>query len=450
MGQSESPRILVVDDERGVRESFNMLLKDDFAVLFAESGAAATDLFRKHSVDLVLLDIRLPDADGLDLLEAFKERDPLTEVVMVTAVKEIQAAVRAIKLGAYEYVVKPFSVEEVRTIIDRALEKRRLVQELAYLRTELDRIHRFEQMVGQDPKMIDIFETIATYSQGDGTVLIQGESGTGKELVARAIHKRSPRSRFPFVVVNCAAIPPTLMESEIFGHVKGAFTGATSTRSGKLEIADKGTVLLDDIDSLDVNMQAKLLRVIQEKELERLGDSKVIRLDVRFLASSNKDIETLIEQGSFREDLYYRLNVLPIQIPPLRERKSDIPLLLTHFLECFAKRTGTPAKEVSDRARAMLMGYEWPGNVRELQNFVERMATVKAGSVIEAEDLDPVFQKRLPAEDMSLKEAVTSFEREFIGQVLEQNDFNRTKAAQKLGIHRNTLIAKIQELGLDG
>ncbi len=449
MASVDSPKILVVDDERGVRESFNMMLKDDFTVLFADNGTTAAELFGKHAVDLVLLDIRLPDADGLDLLEAFKERDPLTEVVLVTAVKEIQAAVRAIKLGAYEYVVKPFSVEEVRTIIERALEKQRLVRELAYLRTELDRIQSFEQMVGQDPKMLEIYETIATFSQSEGTVLIQGESGTGKELVARAIHKRSPRRKSPFVVVNCAAIPPTLMESEIFGHVKGAFTGATSTRSGKLELADRGTVFLDDIDSLEINMQAKLLRVIQEKEVERLGDSKLIHLDVRFLASSNKDIDTLIAQGDFREDLYYRLNVLPIRLPPLRERKGDIPLLLGHFLENFARRTGTPVKEVSDRALARLMSYEWPGNVRELQNFVERMATVKAGPAIDIEDLDSVFQKCLPAEDLSLKEAVASFEREFIGQMLERHGFNRTKAAQKLGIHRNTLISKIQELGLD-
>lgn len=448
MGQPESPRILVVDDERGVRESFNMLLKEDFTVLFADTGAAAEELFRKHSVDVVLLDIRLPDADGLELLEAFKERDPLTEVIMVTAVKEIQSAVRAIKMGAYEYVVKPFSVEEVRTVIGRAIEKRNLVRELTYLRTELDRIHGFEEMVGRDPKMLDVYEMISTISQSEGTVLIQGESGTGKELVARAIHNRSDRRRFPFVVINCAAIPPTLMESEVFGHVKGAFTGATSTRSGKLEIANRGTVFLDDIDSLDVNMQAKLLRVIQEKELERLGDSKVVRLDVRFLASSNKVVEELVEQERFREDLYYRLNVLPIHLPPLKERKSDIPLLVDHFLGRLSRKTGKPPKKMTERAVQVLMSYDWPGNVRELQNLVERMITVTAGPVIDLEDLDPAFQKRAISEGMSLKEAVAAFERQYIGQILAQCSSNRTKAAEKLGIHRNTLISKIQDLGL--
>ena len=449
MAPSELPRILVVDDERGVRASFNMMLKDDFSVLFADSGKSAAECFQQQAVDLVLLDIRLPDADGLDLLAAFKEQDPSTEVIMITAVKEIQSAVRAIKLGAYEYVVKPFGVEEVRTIIERALEKRRLVRELAYLRTELDRIRRFEHMVGRHPKMRAIFEMIATFSRSEGTVLIQGESGTGKELVARAIHKRSPRRAFPFVVVNCAAIPPTLMESEIFGHVKGAFTGANATRSGKIELADNGTVFFDDIDSLDVNMQAKLLRVIQEREFERLGDTKVIHLDVRFLASCNKPLDALVEEGRFREDLFYRLNVLPIHIPSLRERKSDIPLLLDHFLENFARRTGTPVKQVTETALAMLMAYEWPGNVREIQNFVERVATINRGPVIDVADLEPIPQKRMPAAEMPLKEAVTSFEREFIGQTLRRCAYNQTRAAQQLGIHRNTLIAKIHDLGLD-
>ena len=448
MDQPEFSRILVVDDERGVRESFNMMLKDDFSVLFADSGAEAEELFRKHLVDLVLLDIRLPDADGLDLLETFKERDPFTEVIMVTAVKEIQSAVRAIKMGAYEYVVKPFSVEEVRTVIGRAIEKRNLLRELTYLRSEMDRIQSFEEMVGRDPKMLDVYEMIATISRSDGTVLIQGESGTGKELVARAIHNRSGRRRFPFVVINCAAIAPTLMESEVFGHVKGAFTGATSTRSGKLEIANRGTAFLDDIDSLDVNMQAKLLRVIQEKELERLGDSKVVRLDVRFLASSNKVVEELVAQERFREDLYYRLNVLPIHLPPLRERKSDIPLLVDHFLDRLSRKTGKPQKKMTDRAVQVFMNYDWPGNVRELQNLVERMITVTAGQVIDVEDLDPVFQKPVVSEGMSLKEAVAAFERRYIGQILARCSSNRTKAAEKLGIHRNTLTSKIQELGL--
>ena len=288
--------ILVVDDENGIRQSFNMFLKDNYTVLLAGTGEEAIDIFTKNPVDLILLDILLPDINGIDLLEKLMETDPNVEIIMVTAVNEIQTAVKAIKLGAYEYIIKPFEVDDVLILINRALEKKRLVQEVAYLRNALEMYHPFEKMVGKDKKMKKIFDLISTISQSDGTVLIQGESGTGKELVARAIHNRSPRENHPFVVINCAAIPSTLMESKIFGHNRGAFTGATSTSIGKLEVADRGTVFLDDIDYLDINMQAKLLRVIQEKEFERLGSTKVIRIDVRFLADSNKDLIDLISR----------------------------------------------------------------------------------------------------------------------------------------------------------
>jgi len=282
--------ILVVDDENGVRQSFNMVLKDDYHVLLAGTGQEAMDIFRENSVDLILLDILLPDISGLELLGKLVETDPNTEIIMVTAVNEIQTAVQAIKLGAYEYIIKPFVVDEVLTVIQRALEKRSLVKEVTYLRNELERYHPFEKMVGNNHKMRKIFDLISTIAETDGTVLIQGESGTGKELVARAIHNRSLRTNHPFVVVNCAAIPATLMESKIFGHNRGAFTGAIHTSIGKLGLADTGTVFFDDIDSLDVNMQAKLLRIIQEKEFERLGSTKVIKIDARFVAASNKDL----------------------------------------------------------------------------------------------------------------------------------------------------------------
>ncbi|MGD9320237.1 MAG: sigma-54 dependent transcriptional regulator, partial [Desulfobacteraceae bacterium] len=358
------PTILVVDDEYGVRQSFNMVLKDEYTVLLTGTGEEAIDIFTKSPVDLILLDILLPDINGIDLLEKFKELDPNTEIIMVTAVKEIQTAVKAIKLGAYEYIIKPFTVDDVLTLISRALEKRNLMREVTYLRGELERYHPFEEMVGKDKAMREIFDLISDISHSDGTVLIQGESGTGKELVARAIHNLSPRSAHPFVVINCAAIPGTLMESEIFGHMKGAFTGATSTTVGKLEIASKGTVFLDDIDSLDINMQAKLLRVIQEKEFERLGSTKVIKIDVRFVAASNKNLQELMSGGNFREDLFYRLQVFPMELPPLRERKADIPLLLNHFLEMQAKNTGKASKSFSEKAIKALMEYDWPGNVR--------------------------------------------------------------------------------------
>jgi two-component system, NtrC family, response regulator AtoC len=449
MDTDKKDTILVVDDERGVRQSFNMVLKDEYNVLLAKSGEEAVDVFSKNSIDLVLLDIRLPDIDGLDLLLKLKDVDPNTEVIMVTAVKAIESAVKAIKSGAYEYIIKPFNVDDVMTVIHRALEKRRLVEQVAYLRHELERYHLFEKMVGKDEKMNDIYKFISTISQSDGAVLIQGESGTGKELVARAIHNRSPRKSQPFVVVNCAAIPVTLMEREIFGHVKGAFTGANGTRIGKLEIANKGTVFLDDIDTLDISMQAKLLRIIQEKEFERLGSTKVVKVDIRFVAASNKELDDLISKGDFREDLFYRLDVFPIKLPPLRERKGDIPMLLNHFLELHVKNTGKLPKSFSKDAVSILMEYNWPGNVRELQNLVERMFTITPGAVIELEDLSSFNLVGKQIKEMTLKEAVSEFEKRYVRDVLVMVNGNRRVAAERLGIHRNTLLAKTNEFDLN-
>jgi two-component system response regulator AtoC len=440
--------ILVVDDEHGVRQSFYMVLKDEFKVLLAESGNEAIDVFSKNAVDVILLDILLPDSDGLDLLEKLKEMDPNTEIIMVTAVKEIQTAVKAIKLGAYEYIIKPFVVDEVLSVIHRALEKHSLVKEVAYLRHELERYHPFEKMVGEDKKMRKIFELIATIAQSDGTILVQGESGTGKELVARAIHQRSSRKDRPFVVISCAAIPSTLMESEIFGHNKGAFTGAIHTSIGKLEIAHKGTVFLDDIDSLDINMQGKLLRVIQEKEFERLGSTKVIEIDVRFIAASNKDLEELISKGEFRQDLFYRLNVFPVQLPPLRDRRDDIPLLLDHFLKMHSRDRNLQAKSFSQDAIKILMKYDWPGNIRELENLVERLSTLCKEPVIHLKDIPMFTITKTEIKDMPLKEAIKTFEKQYVGAILESVNWNRNKASEILGIHRNTLLAKINELGM--
>jgi DNA-binding NtrC family response regulator len=341
-------------------------------------------------------------------------------------------------------VLKPFSVEEVMVIIDRALEKRNLIQEVAYLKGELKRFHPFEKMVGQDRKILGVFDLITTIAESDGSVFIQGESGTGKELVARAIHNRSPRKDRPFVVINCAAIPEALMESEIFGYVKGAFTGAINTSMGKLDISSGGTVFLDDIDSLDVNMQAKLLRVIQEKEFERLGSNKILKVDARFVAASNKDVAELIAEGRFREDLYYRLNVFPVRLPPLRERRGDIALLLNHFLEVNAKKTGKPGKRFSDNAMKMLMKYDWPGNVRELENLVERLATVVKRPVIRMQDITPPEIGLRKIRGMNLKDAVSMFEKQYILETLESVDGNRTEAAEVLGIHRNTLLRKLE------
>jgi DNA-binding NtrC family response regulator len=448
MNKNDRSTILVVDDEHGVRQSFNMVLKDEYNVLLAGTGEETIEIFTKNSVDLILLDILLPDSSGLDLLANLMETDPNVEIIMVTAVNDVQAAVKAIKLGAYEYIIKPFVVDEVLTVIKRAFEKRSLKKEVAYLKNALERYQPFEEMVGQDKKMRKIYDLISTISQSDGTVLIQGDSGTGKELVARAIHNRGPRKNNPFVVINCAAIPPTLMESEIFGYNRGAFTGASNTSIGKLEIADEGTVFLDDIDYLDINMQAKLLRILQEKEFERLGSNKIIKVDVRFVAASNKDVNMMISQNKFREDLFYRLNVFPIKLPPLRARKGDIQLLLNHFIKLNAQNSGKPPKKISERAMKVLIEYHWPGNIRELQNLVERLCTITTDSVIRLEDVAPDNVHKTEIKNMTLKEAVNVFEKGYISETLESVSGNRKKTAEKLGIHRNTLLAKINELGL--
>jgi two-component system response regulator AtoC len=438
--------ILVVDDEYGILQSFKMILGSEHNVYLAETGENAIKVFSENSIDLILLDIMLPDSNGIELLKKFKETDPDTEVIMVTAVKEVKTAVDAMKFGAYDYIVKPFVVEDIINVVNRCLEKHSLLREVTYLKDELERFQPFEKIVGQSHEMKEIFELISTIARSDGAVLIQGESGTGKELVARAIHKLGTRKEQPFVVINCAAIPETLMESEIFGHNKGAFTGASSIKVGKLEIADKGVVFLDDVDTLDVAMQAKLLRVIQEKEFERLGSTKLIKIDVRFVAASNKNLKRLAEIGQFREDLFYRLNVFPIELPPLRKRREDIPLLLEYFLEFYSKQNGKPLKKFSQSAAKILTDhYEWPGNVRELQNLVERLATITKGNIIFPKSVSGFSINKKEVKDMPLKEAVNIFEKEFINDVLKKVSGSRKEAARILGIHRNTLQKKLTD-----
>ena len=440
--------ILIVDDEHGVRQSFNMVLKEQYRLLFAENGTTALDIFNQKHVDLVLLDILLPDLDGLVLLKELKGREPETEIIMVSALKKISSAVRAMKLGAFDYITKPFEVDELLSVVKRALERKKLQKEIVYLRDELERVQPFEAMVGHSAQMKAVFSLISrvAQAQGPGTILIQGESGTGKELVARAIHNRSQRRDQPFVVINCAAIPATLMESELFGYSKGAFTGALENRSGKLEMADTGTLFLDDIDLLDINMQARLLRVLQEKEYEKVGSDRVVNVDIKFIAASNKDLRQLVAKGKFREDLFYRLNVFPIELPPLRERKEDIPELLDHFLKQNGKSNGLPSKSFTEKAVQALMDYDWPGNVRELENFVERLFIVSQGTVIRQEDVLPLQRRNTRRETQTLKKAVADFERQHIKSVLHTVDGRRGEAAKILGIHRNTLTAKINDL----
>jgi DNA-binding NtrC family response regulator len=448
MSNGHSYSVLIVDDEKGVRESLQMVLQDDYDLHLAKTGAEALQLFESRSVDIILLDIMLPDTDGRHLIQDFKAIDDSVDIIMVTAVRDLHSGIDAMKNGANDYLVKPFEVENVRAVVARAIKKKKLLKEILLLKSEVVQCRPMENMVGRTAAMKKVFRLISTIAPSDGTVLIQGESGTGKELVARAIHNQSQRHQNPFVVINCAAIPATLMESELFGHRRGAFTGASADCAGKLEIANTGTVFLDDIDSLSIKMQAKLLRVIQQKEFERIGTHRIIKADIRIIASSNRDLLTLVAKNHFRHDLFYRLNVLPISLPPLRERRDDVPLLLDHFLRAYAKRRGEPAKQLTAAAVDHLCTYHWPGNVRELENLVERICTIIPERTIRRANLPPLVTVDAQAKQLSLRDAIQAFEKQYIEGVLGAVKGNKTKAARRLGIHRNTLLIKTKELGI--
>ena len=449
MTDGHSCSILIVDDEKGIRESLRMVLQEQYDLYVAKTGTEALRCFESRSVDLILLDIMLPDTDGRLLIQEFKAIDQHVDIIMITALKDLRSGIDAIKSGAHDYLVKPFDVENVKAIVARALKKKEMQKEIFLLKHEIDHCCPFETMVGRNLEMKKVFQLIATVAPSDGTVLIQGESGTGKELVARAIHNKSGRAKNPFVVINCAAIPATLMESELFGHRRGAFTGASMDCPGKLEIANTGTVFLDDIDSLSIKMQAKLLRVIQQKEFERIGTHRTIKADIRIIASSNQDLLQLVTDNRFRQDLYYRLHVLPLALPPLRERRDDIPLLLEHFLQMHAKRRGKAAKQLTPAAIDHLTAYHWPGNVRELENLVERICTVNPERTIRLGNLPPLAAiASKNGQQAPLREATQAFEKQYILSVLDAAQGNKTEAARRLGIHRNTLLTKTKELGI--
>ncbi|MGH7377848.1 MAG: sigma-54-dependent transcriptional regulator, partial [Candidatus Methylomirabilales bacterium] len=326
------PVILVADDEPGIRDSFEALLKKEYDLQFAQSGEEVLATLQRADVNLILLDIRMPGMDGIDVLRRIREANDSTDVIVVTAVKSLKTAVEAIKLGAFDYVTKPFDIHEILALIKRVVEKQALEKEVLYLRAEVAHGRRFESVVGNHPRMLEIYDLVARIADNNATVLLTGESGTGKEVLARTIHQQSTRGMRPFVAVNCAAIPPELLESELFGHERGAFTGAVQTRVGKFEMASSGSLFLDEIGGLRLDLQAKILRALQEREIERVGGSRTIKIDVRVIAASNRDLKKAVEEGVFRDDLYYRLNVVPIYLPPLRQRKDDIPLLVDHFL----------------------------------------------------------------------------------------------------------------------
>jgi len=450
-------RILIVDDEIGTRESLKMILKNDYEVFLAKNAEEAFLQIKEHSPDLILLDIILPDLDGLRVLEKIKQGEPDAIVIMITATRTVRTAVEAMKLGAQDYVTKPFDIDELRLIVTRALSTKALKEENQRLWEEIDKSFGFENIIGKSKGMKEIFKVVRQIADSRSTVLIMGESGTGKELIARAIHYHSNRKNYPFVTINCAAIPETLIESELFGHERGAFTNAIEKKLGRFEVANQGTLFLDEIGELSLTTQAKILRFLEEKEFNRVGGSKTIKVDVRLITATNKDLSQLLRSGGFREDLYYRINVVPIVIPPLRDRKEDIPLLLDHFLKKFNNENNKNVKGISKEAFELMMNYEWPGNVRELENLVERLIALTSNEYLQADEvpfalLDTSrindFKESILNRKVSFLEAQEEFEREIILDALRRTNYVQSHAAEMLGISRRILKYKMDKLGI--
>ncbi|HDQ44993.1 MAG TPA: sigma-54-dependent Fis family transcriptional regulator [bacterium] len=452
---AEQKRILVVDDEDVIRELlFEMLQRKSYTVETAPTGKAALQMAEEKAYDLIVSDIRLPDVSGMKILDRLKKKQPDLGIILITAYGSIKNAVRAMKQGAFDYITKPFDLDEIELVIDKYFEYQNLVVENQYLRSELDRKFSFENIVGASDPMQRVFDSIRMVARSRATVLIQGSSGTGKELVARAIHYNSDRKHRAFITTNCAALPEGLVESELFGHEKGAFTGAYRTNIGRFEMADGGTILLDEVSEISLPLQAKLLRVIQEREIERVGGGKLIPVDVRIIATTNRNLKEEVEKDNFRADLFYRLNVVPIYLPPLSERREDIPLLIKYFVHKFAAENGSPLKSVCEEAMHMLTERDWPGNVREVENAVER-AVVMSGP-----DVNNLESKHFFFSDQS--EAASSFkmetgqmtlhdmEKNLILKTLRENADNRTKTAEILGISVRTLRNKLNEYRADG
>ncbi len=443
------PKILVIDDEEHMCWALERAMKQEgYQVLTTTRGRTGIDLIREEAPSLIILDLKMPEMDGMEVLKKAKELNPKLPVVMLTAHGTIETAIEAMKIGATDYLTKPFDLDELKMVIRQNLVMSQLVSEVNFLRSELTK--KYWKMIGESSSIKEVLYLIEKVSNSSATVLITGESGTGKEVAAVAIHKNSPRCDNPFVPVNCAALPENLLESELFGHEKGAFTGAVARKLGRFEMADRGTLFLDEITEMPLSMQVKLLRVLQEKSFERVGGNETLHVDVRIIAASNRDISSAIEKGLFREDLYYRLNVVHINLPPLRERKEDIPLLTNHFLEKL--RPTYLVNGINSGAMKLLMKYNWPGNIRELQNVLERAAIISHSNEITAEDLPKEFLIGpvksgadivigLPEEGISLED----LEKELIIKALEKSKGNQTRAAQLLGITRSALLYRIQK-----
>jgi two-component system nitrogen regulation response regulator NtrX len=447
--------ILIVDDEESICQTLGGILNDEgHEVVTAASGEEALRLIEEDPPDLVLLDIWLPGVDGIEVLKVIKAGYPQTQVVMMSGHGSIETAVKATKLGAFDFVEKPLSLEKVILVINHAMEVIRLEEENLLLKQKVG--HEYE-LTGQSGPIQDLKEMIGIVAPTNAWILIMGENGTGKELVARSIHRQSRRGQKSFIEVNCAAIPEDLIESELFGHERGAFTGATAMKRGKFDLANEGTIFLDEVADMSLKAQAKVLRILQEKKFERVGGNKLIPTDVRVLAATNKDLEREMEEGRFRQDLFYRLNVIPLRIPPLRDRKEDIPLLVGWFIRDSALKEGEPEKQVSDEAMAILMNYSWPGNVRELKNVIERLMIMTPARMISKSDLFPLFEEvkmeapAAPGEtiDDTFRAAKQDFERQYIVRKLREFDGNISKTAEAIGLERSNLHKKIRSYGLD-
>ena len=453
---TSSDTILVIDDEEPVLESLEMLLEGSFRVLKADSGEKALRILRENDVQVAILDVMMPGMGGMAALDMIVSMPDHPEVVMLSASDSARMGAQAIKNGAFDYIAKPFDSEELLEASRKALEKRRLKREVDYLRSEVVKLSGLGDIVGRSKGMQEVLRIVERICRTDSNVLITGESGTGKELIARTIHTRGGRSGGPFVPVNCAAIPRELLESEFFGHERGSFTGANERRMGKFELSNGGILFLDELSTLHLDLQAKLLRVLQECEFTRVGGSRIIRVDVQVISATNQDLKDLIRKGRFREDLYYRLNVLPINLPPLRERRSDIPVLTQFILEKIAHRLNRPVASLTPEAMEQLKTHFWPGNIRELENLLERLVAFSPGSrPIDIQDLpnELLFPEtdihRRVEDTRGLIEARERFERLYILSALRKVDWNQSEAARVLGIHRNTLIKKISSLGLN-
>ncbi len=446
----EKPAILIVEDDPRVGESIRLLLeKRGYPILLASNGKEALRLFRQEMVDLVITDLVMPKMDGMALLEAVKKLRPETEVIVISAQGTIEKAVQAIKIGAFEFIEKPINPKVIALVVERALEKQTLVLQNRDLRSQLEDKFHFKNMVGKSDKMVRIFELIHHISPYDSSVLVMGESGTGKELIANAIHYHSPRVSMPFIEVSCASLSEGIIESELFGHEKGAFTGAITSRKGRFELAHGGTLFLDEVEDIPASTQIKLLRVLQEGEFERVGGNKTIKVDIRIIAASNRDLQEEVEKGTFREDLYYRLNVVNIKLPPLRERKEDIPFLVHFFLEKYNRKYQMKVKGVSQRAMNVLINYQWKGNVRELENTVESVLVVNSPEVIDLPHLpQEIREYKEHAEIIPIRigTPLDEVEKEVLLQTLRATKGNKRKAAQLLGINVRTIHRKMEEL----